>query len=137
MIRAAEQGPKQDSIQDWNIHLTFGYSVKFEVRKKGGGNQYVLQKCYSFAAVELEKILWSTAMADSAIDCKVIIVANRCVYRKNVSDQNASFFFLRLWLGKVHMETEPGFHDLWWHLTVEPPEFHSYLEPPTGQKCPM
>ena len=25
-----------------------------------------------------------TAMADSAIDCEVIIVANRCVYRENV-----------------------------------------------------
>jgi len=23
------------------------------------------------------------------------------------------------------------------YLTLEPPEFHKYLEPPMGQKCPM
>ena len=34
-MRAAEQGPKQESIKGWNISIqTFSYSVKFDVREK-------------------------------------------------------------------------------------------------------
>jgi len=36
---------------------------------------------------------WRTAMADSAIDWEVIIVANRCVYRKKVLDEKCLFYF--------------------------------------------
>jgi len=50
-------------------------------------------------------------MADKAIDWEVIIVANRGVYRENVSDENW-FFCPKVWLGKVHDVIEPGFHDL-------------------------
>ena len=47
----------------------FGLYAKYYVRKnKGGGKQWVLRKCYSFAAVGLQKIFWLTGMADSAID---------------------------------------------------------------------
>jgi len=34
MMRAAEQGPKQESIQIEISIKTFGYSVKFDVRTK-------------------------------------------------------------------------------------------------------
>jgi len=51
-MRAAEQGPKQESIQDWNIHLYLGLLCEFNMRKK---RRLALKKCYSFAAVRLGK----------------------------------------------------------------------------------
>jgi len=56
MMRAAERGPKQESIQDCGVSTnTFGYSVKFEVPPEKSNNQWALQKCFSFVAVGLAK----------------------------------------------------------------------------------
>jgi len=54
MMRAAEKGPKQKSIQEISVKI-FGYPVKFNVRKKNRKKPWASQKCYSFAAVVFGK----------------------------------------------------------------------------------
>jgi len=63
-----------------------------------------------------QKKNWRTAIVDSAIYWQVIIV-NKCVYRENKLDEKW-FFRHEVWLGKVQVENEPGFHDLWGHLLL-------------------
>jgi len=59
MVRTAEQGPKQESIQDWNISIkNFGYSVKFDVRKnKGEKIDGFYRNVILLPRMDLEKIL--------------------------------------------------------------------------------
>jgi len=54
-MRAAEQGPKQESIQDWNIHSNLRLLGEIQRAQKKTKNQWALEKCYSFAAVGLGK----------------------------------------------------------------------------------
>jgi len=89
-MRAAEQGPKQESIQDWNIHYNIRLLWNSTCAKKRT-NEWVLQVGYSLAAVGLRKKIWHTAMADCAVNWEVI-VANRCVYRQNVCDEKRYLF---------------------------------------------
>jgi len=70
-------------ISIWNIRLL----CKIQRAQKKRTNEWVLQKCYSFAGEGLGKKFWHTAIADSAIDWEVAIVANWCVYRENVYDE--------------------------------------------------
>jgi len=57
MMRAAEQGPKQESIRDWNIYWNLRLLCKIQraQKKRKTKNQWALEKCYSFATVGLEK----------------------------------------------------------------------------------
>jgi len=81
MICAAEQGPKQESIQDWNIRrLLIVIEIRRALKKKSIGFTKMLFLYEGWTW----KILWYTAMADSAIDWKVIIFSDRCVFRGNV-----------------------------------------------------
>jgi len=59
MMRAAEQGPKQESFQDIEISMkTFGYSVKFDVRIKTKKNQWASHRnVISLPRLDLGKIL--------------------------------------------------------------------------------
>ena len=107
-MRAAEQGLKQESIQDWNIHCNLNYSVKFNVRKKREEkkkkNQWALEKCYSFAAIGRGKN--SGALCDGWF-------AKICVYRENkLGREKRLSLVLKVWLGKVHQENEGCFQEL-------------------------
>ena len=92
-MRAKEQGPKQESIRDWNIHYNIRLLWNSTCTKKKDRvtNGRVLQVCYSLAAVGLGKKVWHTALADCAIDWEVV-VANGCVYRENVCDEKRYLF---------------------------------------------
>jgi len=58
------------------------------------------------------KIFWHTAMADCAIDWKVIIFANRCVYREKVLAEKWCSFVREVRLVTVHVENEGCFQAL-------------------------
>jgi len=69
MMRAAEKGLKQESIQDCNTVSvkTLRYSVKFDVRQK----KKKINRLYRnviFCRGWTSKKFWHTAMAHSAID---------------------------------------------------------------------
>jgi len=64
----------------------FGYSVKFDVRKKRKKINGLYRNDILLPRLEFDKF-WSTAMAGGATDLKVTIVAKSCVYRENVLDE--------------------------------------------------
>jgi len=89
-MRAAEQGPKQESIKGWNISIqTFSYSVKFDVREKQNKKKGGFTEMSFFCRGQTWQKIWHTAMAE-----------------ENVLDEERYFFVLKIWLVKVHYRNE-------------------------------
>ena len=66
MMRATEQGRKQESIREIELSLRLLCKIqRAQTKTKKTKNQWALEKCYSFVVVVLGKKFWCTAMADS------------------------------------------------------------------------
>jgi len=82
---------------------TFGYAVRFNVRKRKKKNLWVLSENSFFWHGWTWKNFWPAAIGDSAMDWEVIIVASRCVYPENLLDEKW-FCFPDGMIEKLHVE---------------------------------
>jgi len=112
-MRAVGQGPI--SNHRFKIdNIPFGYSVRFDVRRERininvfHGNVILL--------LRLDLKMSGTPRWLSATDWKVIIFATASM--EKMCQMKSDSIVQKVWLGRLHVETEPGFRDLWRHFML-------------------